>query len=90
MNNSKLPDIKGEWAISKELAAAPIVGISNEETAGLIGDKLSINEQEIQFQNQTCTYSRVEKNEQTLPAVSTILFLGYKHKTAGRDECFEP
>lgn len=66
LNNSKLPDIKGEWAIRKELAAAPIVGISDEETAGLIGDKLSINEQEIQFQNQICAYTRVEKNEQTL------------------------
>ncbi|MEK9816431.1 MAG: hypothetical protein VW447_04855 [Limnobacter sp.] len=65
-NVSELGDIQGEWTISKELAAAPIVGISDEETAELIGDKLSISEQEILFQNQSCDYSRVEKNEQTI------------------------
>lgn len=65
-NVSELGDIQGEWTISKELAAATIVGISDEETAELIGDKLSISEQEILFQNQSCGYSRVETNEQTI------------------------
>ena len=65
-NVSELGDIQGEWTISKELAAAPIVGISNEETAGLIGDKLSISAKTIQFQNQTCDYSRLESNKQSL------------------------
>ena len=42
-NNSEPQAIQGEWTIHKELAAAPIVGISDEETTGLIGDKLSIS-----------------------------------------------
>ncbi len=63
LNVSESREFQGEWTISKELAAAPIVGISAEETAGLIGDKLSISEQEILFQNQTCAYSFVEKKQ---------------------------
>ncbi|MDP3271384.1 MAG: hypothetical protein U1D69_11790 [Polynucleobacter sp.] len=65
-NNSEPQAIQGEWAIHKELAAAPIVGISDEETAGLIGGKLSISDKSIQFQDQTCEYSRVESNKQNL------------------------
>ena len=65
-NVSELGDIQGEWTINKELASAPIVGISDEETAELIGDKLSISEREILFQNQSCDYTRIEKNEQTI------------------------
>lgn len=65
-NNSELPGIKGEWTITKELTAAPIVGISNEETTELIGDKLTISEQEILFQNRSCDYTRIEKNEKAI------------------------
>ncbi|WP_341237618.1 hypothetical protein [uncultured Limnobacter sp.] len=65
-NNSEPQAIQGEWTINKELTAAPIVGISDEETAGLIGDKLSISAKTIQFQNQTCDYSRLESNKQSL------------------------
>lgn len=65
-NNSEPQAIQGEWTIHKELAAAPIVGISDEETTGLIGDKLSISAKSIQFQDQTCEYNRVESNKQNL------------------------
>ena len=65
-SNSELPHIQGEWAIGQEIAAAPIVGISDEETAELIGDKVTISEQKILFQNQSCDYTRIEKNEQTI------------------------
>lgn len=65
-NNSELPGIQGEWAITQELAASPIVGISDDETAELIGNKLTISGQEILFQNQSCDYSSVEKNEQII------------------------
>jgi hypothetical protein len=75
-NNSKLPGIKGEWTITKELAAAPIVGISNEETAELIGDKLTISEQEILFQNQSCDYTSIEKNKQAIAEFLQFYSLG--------------
>lgn len=65
-NNSEPQGILGEWTIKKEVAASPIVGISDEETAQLIGDKLSVSTQSIQFQNHTCDYKLVENNKQTI------------------------
>ena len=65
-NNSEPHGIQGEWTIDKELTAAPIVGISDEDTAALIGDKLSVSTQGIKFQNYTCDYSHVEANKQTI------------------------
>lgn len=65
-NNSAPQGIQGEWAIKGELAAAPIVGISDEETAELIGAKLLVSSRSIQFQNHTCDYTLVENNKQTI------------------------
>jgi hypothetical protein len=65
-NNSAPQGIQGEWTINKEVAAAPIAGISDEETAELIGDKLFVRAQSIQFQNHTCDYTLVENNKQTI------------------------
>lgn len=53
-NNFDLRSIQGEWTVNKELTAAPIVGISDEETAALIGEKLLLRSQKIQFQNRAC------------------------------------
>lgn len=52
----------------------------DDEIAELIGEKLTISEQEILFQNQSCDYSRIEKNEQTIAEFMQFYSLDTKTK----------
>lgn len=65
-NNSDPQSLQGEWTIDKEITAAPIVGISDEEAAALIGQSLTINAKKIEFQNKSCVYKSIEDNQQTV------------------------
>lgn len=65
-NNSDPQSLQGEWTIDKEITAAPIVGISDEEATALIGQSLTINAKKIEFQNKSCVYKSIEDNKQTV------------------------
>lgn len=65
-NNSDPHSLKGVWTIDKELSAAPIVGLSNEEADALIGQPLTINAEKIEFQNKSCVYESIRDNKQTV------------------------
>lgn len=65
-SNSDPHSLQGVWTIDKELTAAPIVGISDEEVAALIGQPLTINTEKIEFQNKSCVYKSIKDNKQTV------------------------
>lgn len=65
-SNSDTHNLQGVWTIDKELTAAPIVGLSDEEAAALIGQPLTINAKRIEFQNKSCVYESIGENRQTV------------------------
>lgn len=65
-NNSDPHSLQGVWTINKELTAAPIVGISDEEATALIGRPLTIDAEKIEFQNKSCVYKSIEDKKQTV------------------------
>lgn len=58
--------LQGTWAVNKERAAAPIVGLSDEDTARLIGENLSVSATTMKFQNRSCEYKHGERNEKNI------------------------
>ena len=58
--------VQGTWRIEKELAAAPIAGLSNKEATRLIGGNLLIDSTTIRFENRSCGYSKIEEQQQNI------------------------